>query len=104
MLVLLRRLSSNMSWDQWRGLRPTDLCTDFLIISLALQYGQTQAVYEILITGRLYVKKCLTLGLGLLRGKEEEGAHHDPEQECFDSKDYKMGKYKGSRSIVKYVE
>ena len=81
-----------------------DLCTGFSIISLALQYGQTQAVYQNLITGRLYVKKCLTLGLGLLRGKEEEGALNDPEQECFDSKDYKMGKYKGSRPIVKYVE
>ena len=32
-----------------------DLCTGFSIISLALQYGQTQAVYENLITGRLYV-------------------------------------------------
>ena len=81
-----------------------DLCTGFSIISLALQYGQTQVVYENLITGRLYVKNCLTLGLGLLRGKEEEGAHHDPEQQYYDRKDYKMGKYKGSRPIVKYVE
>ena len=81
-----------------------DLCTGFSIISLALQYGQTQAVYENLITGRLYVKKCLTLGLGLLRGKEEERAHQRTEQDSFDSKDYKMGKYKGSRPIVKYVE
>ena len=53
---------------------------------------------------QLYVKKCLTLEPGLLHGREEEGAHQGPEQDSFDSQDYKMGKYKGSRPIVKYVE
>ena len=90
-----------MSWDQWGGLQPAILSTAIVKVS---HLEMVRPNLWRWLRRRLYVMKCLTLGLGLLRGKEEEGAHHDPEQECFDSKDYKMGKYKGSRPIVKYVE
>ena len=85
-LVLLRRLSSNMSGDQWRGLRSAILCTALVKVS---HLEMVRPNLWRWLRRRLYVKKCLTLEPGLLHGREEEGAHQGPEQDSFDSQDYK---------------